>query len=65
MTPEKIAALNAEQRAGRFHPMTCPGNHSHCNLVRELVATPDGWLCQCGQYRQPFGLLPPTKEPTT
>jgi hypothetical protein len=48
---DQVAALNAYQHAGVFHPFTC-GNGSHT-----LTATADGWICdECasngGEYRQ-------------
>lgn len=51
-TEEQVAALNQWQKNGRFHPFTCPGNKADCRDRRELVATRDGWICQCGEYRQ-------------
>lgn len=51
----QIAALNTFQRRREFHPMTCPGDHGWCGPIRELLATLDGWVCQCGEYRQEFG----------
>jgi hypothetical protein len=45
---EQIAALNAFQHDGRFHPFTC-GNDSRHPV---LVATPAGWICEACDYRQ-------------
>jgi len=49
---EKVARLNEHQKDGRFHPYTCPGNRKVCENHRELVATTNGWVCQCGKYKQ-------------
>lgn len=51
-TPEQVAALNAYQERGEYHPFTCPGEHDACDGRRELVAGAGGWVCKCGQYRQ-------------
>lgn len=47
-TSEQIAALNAFQHNGRFHPFTCGTDSGH----RVLLATPDGWVCEDCEYRQ-------------
>jgi hypothetical protein len=49
---EDVDRLNAHQRDGRFHPYTCPGEHEHCHKQRNLIATPHGWVCECGEYKQ-------------
>lgn len=63
-TDEQVAALNAYQERGQFHPFTCPGDYRHCDKQRNLIATPAGWVCACGQYRQDwayaFMMEPPT-----
>lgn len=51
-TTEQVERLNEYQRAGTFHPYTCPGDMPTCIDRRELVATEAGWVCQCGAYRQ-------------
>lgn len=51
-TEEEVAALNAHQANGRVHPYTCPGDEPRCKNQRNLIATPNGWVCQCGEYRQ-------------
>lgn len=48
----QVAHLNAWQQRGDVHPFTCPGDRLDCEQHRELVATKDGWVCHCGQYRQ-------------
>lgn len=53
-TPEQVDALNARQADQSRHPYTCPGEPI-CEpgvTERNLVATPDGWVCYCGRYRQ-------------
>jgi hypothetical protein len=43
---EQVAALNAYQEAQFHHPYTCPA------CPADLVATPDGWVCPTGHYKQ-------------
>lgn len=47
-----VSALNAMQERDDIHPYTCPGNYPQCANHRNLIATPDGWVCVCGQYTQ-------------
>jgi hypothetical protein len=49
---DQVGALNDWQRNKRFHPFTCPGDYPGCAKRRELIATRDGWVCACGNYRQ-------------
>jgi hypothetical protein len=49
---EQVAALNKYQKDGRMHPFTCPGEFEQCKAHRELIATTNGWVCQCGKYKQ-------------
>lgn len=42
-TEDQVAALNACQASGLFHPFTC-GNHRH-QLQQTLIAELDGWHC--------------------
>jgi len=49
---ETVDKLNQYQNAGQFHPFTCPGNKPDCEKHRNLIATTDGWVCQCGEYKQ-------------
>lgn len=49
---ETVARLNAHQKDRSAHPFTCPGDHDECKNQRELVATENGWVCQCGKYTQ-------------
>lgn len=51
-TDEQVAALNDFQKARQFHPFTCPGDNPECKNHRELIATTDGWVCACGEYKQ-------------
>lgn len=44
----QVLALNAYQVANYVHPFTCGVNSLH----RDLVATPDGWICPDCDYRQ-------------
>ncbi len=39
---EQVAALNAYQQMGRFHPFTCGEDHPTHSI---LVAEPAGWRC--------------------
>lgn len=45
---EQVKALNAYQETGVFHPFTCGIDSRH----RDLVATPDGWICPDCFYKQ-------------
>jgi len=45
-TPEQVAALQAGQEGGRFHPYTCS------NGCGPLTATTEGWVCSGCDYRQ-------------
>jgi hypothetical protein len=51
-TEEQVAILTRWQENSQYHPFTCPGNYTECENRRELVATADGWMCQCGKYTQ-------------
>lgn len=58
-TPEQVERLNAFQQAGRIHPFTCcsdgPADQCERRLRKSeglLIATPEGWVCPCGAYRQ-------------
>lgn len=51
-TDEQVAKLNEWQHCGKVHPFTCPGGKPDCAGHRELIATKDGWVCHCGDYRQ-------------
>ncbi len=51
-TSGQVDALNALQADGRFHGYTCPGDRNCTGLTRKLLATPDGWVCDCGGYDQ-------------
>jgi hypothetical protein len=51
-TDEQVAMLNERQKRGDMHPYTCPGERKECESRRNLIATPQGWTCACGQYRQ-------------
>lgn len=47
-----VDALNASQERRDRHPYTCPGDKPWCEKHRNLIATTDGWVCQCGEYKQ-------------
>lgn len=49
---EYVKMLNEMQGDGRYHPYTCPGDRPECQDQRNLVATNNGWVCQCGKYKQ-------------
>lgn len=56
-TPERVEYLNARQADPTRHPYTCPGpspEYPDCVglMGRTLTATVDGWVCQCGRYKQ-------------
>jgi hypothetical protein len=51
-TEDEVSELNSRQKDGRFHPYTCPGDKVSCKDQRDLIATPNGWVCQCGKYTQ-------------
>jgi hypothetical protein len=51
-TPKQVEALNRWQQRGDVHPFTCPGDRGALCIDRELNATPEGWVCQCGAYTQ-------------
>lgn len=51
-TPDQVVALNQWQLRGDVHPYTCPGENGPLCSRRDLTATPDGWICECGRYTQ-------------
>lgn len=58
-TPEQVAALTRHQYHGELHPYTCPGERPGASggmpdicPDQILLATPEGWVCACGQYKQ-------------
>lgn len=55
-TAEQVAALNARQQDGRFHPYTCGSgrrqDEHHLDGEGVLVATEEGWVCPYCDYRQ-------------
>ena len=50
-TVEQVKNLNAFQQDG-FHPFTCPRSSPKCIDKEVLIATVQGWVCECGQYTQ-------------
>jgi len=66
-TKEQVEKLNKYQKEGKFHPFTCTGqlieqedekgkftekSRSVCENEGILIATEEGWVCPCGQYKQ-------------
>jgi hypothetical protein len=51
-TDEQANVLNEIQKNLRLHGYTCPGEMATCKDKRLLIATPAGWICRCGAYRQ-------------
>lgn len=51
-TEDDVKKLNFHQTRGDVHPYTCPGHKIECRERRELIATKDGWICKCGEYKQ-------------
>lgn len=51
-TAAQVEALNAYQQRGDVHPYTCPGDNGPLCARRDLIATPEGWICECGRYTQ-------------
>lgn len=45
-TDAEVEEINAYQRSGTFHPLTCANGHG------DLVATNDGLICPTCEYRQ-------------
>ena len=62
-SPEQVAALNAAQADDRFHGYTCPGDHTCSGRTRKLLATPEGWVCDCGGYDQGWAHAVPLAGP--
>ncbi len=60
MTEERVKLLNNRQKNGFVHPYTCNRDKLDCEVRSQkgdgiLIATADGWVCPCGQYKQDFG----------
>ncbi len=54
-TDEQVKALNEFQKLGFVHEYTCGGKNCKRSKVednRVLVATNNGWVCPCGEYKQ-------------
>ena len=49
---ELVEQPNARQQNPQLHPYTCPGDKPECRDHRDLIATKDGWVCACGEYKQ-------------
>lgn len=57
-TPEQVEALNEYQESNFMHAFTC-GRSGEAGCLnggkdqnRDLIATCDGWVCPCGNYKQ-------------
>jgi hypothetical protein len=54
-TMDQVAALTAWQRCDWAHPFTCAMRDDHPVIDGDkgiLVATVNGWICQCCDYTQ-------------
>lgn len=51
-TDAQVELLKQWQEHGMVHPFTCPGERPECKGHRELIPTNDGWVCNCGEYKQ-------------
>jgi len=63
-TKEHVDHLNSQQKRSDCHPYTCGGGHGvNVKCERQqvpmdwskegtLIATVDGWVCPCGDYKQ-------------
>jgi hypothetical protein len=59
-TEEQVSELNRYQEERQFHPYTCcSGGENTPNCQRRsgknegiLIATTEGWVCPCGEYKQ-------------
>ncbi len=54
---DEVERLDRHQKAGRFHPFTCPnrgdGNHRDNGIdLGGLIPTTRGWICQYCDYTQ-------------
>lgn len=54
---ELVKKLNESQKDLTRHPYTCPGDYKECANQRELIATNNGWVCQCGKYTTMIGYV--------
>lgn len=63
---KNIDILNQQQVSGKFHPYTCDRSHPDCEVNKQprdfskdgvLIATKDGWICPCGNYKQSFSKI--------
>jgi hypothetical protein len=58
-TDSQVEKLNQYQEKGFFHPFTCcsAGSEEKCERRNHkgeglLIATNEGWVCPCGEYKQ-------------
>lgn len=55
ITEEQIKQLNKTQQEGKVHPYTCDRKGVNCQVEKNdgvLIATLEGWICPCGEYKQ-------------
>jgi hypothetical protein len=66
-TKDQVRRLNEFQEREGVHPFTCPGppegSEEDCPS-RNLIATPDGWLCACRRYTQSWAHRKMIEEPS-
>lgn len=60
-TDHEVYLLNQNQKDGKIHPYTCDRISPKCetkispkdpNKDGILIATKEGWICPCGEYKQ-------------
>lgn len=52
---ETVKRLNEFQNIEFYHPYTCDRNSPNCQVKENdgaLIATTEGWICPCGDYKQ-------------
>ncbi len=52
---DQVNALNHYQEHTNFHPFTCWGvgcKKLYQNNGGKLMATPEGWICPCAEFKQ-------------
>jgi len=60
-TEHEVYLLNKNQEDPNMHPYTCDRRGSKCEKAENdpnkdgvLIATKDGWICPCGEYKQDY-----------
>ncbi len=53
-TEDQVKKLNDYQQGEKYHPFTCCGEYGCSRSLNNgiLIATTEGWICPCGQYKQ-------------